>query len=120
MDWEEKQIWDETAEFLKKRILPQLAPSYCPNIGAWRKAPDNWPHPTQTNADVLADWLKFEKQVRADKQFADAEPPVQKPPQELYPIQTLEEHFSTCRWRTYLPNSFYSHAEEDIPPWLQW
>ncbi len=121
LDWEEKQIWDQRADTLQKRVLPQLAPGYRPNIAAWRKAPDHWPHPGQTDADILVDWLKFKKQVRADEQFADETHPVPRATQELYPIQTLEECFSTCQWRIFLPNGFDGHAEEDIPPWLhQW
>ncbi len=69
--------------------------------------------------DTLTDWLKFEKQVRGDERFADAEPPTRK----LTPVQhytkTLEECFRTCRWRIFLPDGFYGHAEEDIPPWMQ-
>ena len=104
---------------MKKQILPQMATSFHPDIRAWWKAPENWPHAGQTDTDMLADWLRFEKQVRADEQFADAEPPSRKPAPVLYPIQTPEECFSTCRWRIYLPDGFYSRTEEDIPLWLQ-
>ncbi len=97
MEWEEKCIWDERVEVMKKQILPQMAPSFRPDIRAWRKAPENWPRAGQTDTDVLTDWLRFEKQVRADKQFADAEPPSRKLAPVLYPIQTLVECFSTCR-----------------------
>ncbi len=79
MDWEEKQIWEEQANILMKKVLPQLAPGFRPKLQAWRKAPEAWPHPGQTNEDVLHDWLKFEKQARADEKFADAEPPARKP-----------------------------------------
>ncbi len=119
MEWEEKQTWDEQVKIMKKQILPQMASSFRPDIRAWRKAPENWPRLGQTNADMLTDWLKFEKQVRADEQFADAEPSSRKSTPVLYPIQTLEERFSTCRWRIFLPDGFYGSAEEDIPPWLQ-
>ncbi len=91
MEWEEKRTWDKQVEIMKKQILPQMASSFRPNVRAWRKAPENWLCLGQTNADVLTDWLKFEKQVRADEQFADAEPPSRKPAPVLYPIQTLEE-----------------------------
>ncbi len=53
MAWEEKQIWDEQVDVLMKRVLPQLASGFCPNLRAWRKAPENWPRPGQTNEDTL-------------------------------------------------------------------
>ncbi len=96
-----------------------MAPSFCPDLRAWWKAPENWPCPGQTSVDTLTDWLKFEKQVRADEQFTDAEPPARKPAPMLHHTRTLEECFSTCRWRIFLPDGFYGRAEEDIPPWMQ-
>ena len=119
MEWEEKHVWDKRLEVLKKQVLPQLASSFRPDLRAWRKAPENWPRAGQADADILGDWLRFEKEVRLDEQFADVEPPVRKPAPVLYPIQTLGEHFSTCMWRIFLPDGFYGCAEEDIPPWLQ-
>ncbi len=53
MAWEEKQIWDERVDVLMKRVLPQLASGFRPNLRAWRKAPENWPCPGQTNEDTL-------------------------------------------------------------------
>ncbi len=119
MEWEEKKIWDERVKTLKQKVLPLMAPTFRPNLRAWKKALESWPHPGQTDVDTLTDWLKFEKQVRGDEQFTDAEPPTRK----LTPVQhytkTLEEHFRTCRWRIFLPDGFYGRAEEDIPPWMQ-
>ncbi len=119
MDWEEKQIWDERANILMKKVLPQLAPGFRPKLQAWRKAPETWPRPGQTNEDVLHDWLKFEKQARADEKFADAEPPARKPTVVQNYTQTLKECFRTCEWRIFLPDGFYGREEEDIPPWMQ-
>ena len=119
MAWEEKQIWDERANILMKKVLPQLAPGFRPNLRAWRKAPDNWPRPGQTNEDSLHNWLKFEKQARADEHFADVEPPVRKSTSVLNYTKTLEECFKTCKWRVFLPDGFYGREEEDIPPWMQ-
>ncbi len=96
-----------------------MAPSFRPDLRAWQKAPENWPRPGQTSVDMLMDWLKFEKQVRADEQFADAEPPSRKPALVLHYTRMLEECFSACRWRIFLPDGFYGCAEEDIPPWMQ-
>ena len=75
MEREEKKIWDERVKTLKQKVLPLMAPTFRPNLKAWRKAPENWPRPGQTDVDTLTDWLKFERQVRGDEQFADAEPP---------------------------------------------
>ncbi len=119
MEREEKKIWDERVKTLKQKVLPLMAPTFRPNLKAWRKAPENWPHPGQTDVDTLTDWLKFERQVRGDEQFADAEPPTRKPTPVLQYTKTLEEHFRTCKWRIFLPDGFYSRAEEDIPPWMQ-
>ncbi len=119
MAWEEKQIWDERVNVLMKKVLPQLASGFRPNLRAWRKAPENWPCPGQTNEDTLHDWLKFEKQARADEQFADVEPPARKPTSVLNYTKTLEECFKTCKWRVFLPDGFYGCEEEDIPPWMQ-
>ncbi len=119
MAWEEKQIWDERANILMKKVLPQLAPGFRPNLRAWRKAPDNWPCPGQTNEDSLHDWLKFEKQAWADENFADVEPPVRKSTSVLNYTKTLEECFKACKWRIFLPDGFYGCEEEDIPPWMQ-
>ncbi len=119
MAWEEKQIWDERANILMKKVLPQLAPGFRPNLRAWRKAPDNGPRPGQTNEDSLHDWLKFEKQAWADENFADVEPSARKSTSVLNYAKMLEERFKTCKWRIFLPDSFYGHDEEDIPPWMQ-
>ncbi len=119
MAWEEKQIWDEWVNVLMEKVLPQLAPGFRPNLKAWRKAPENWPHPGQTNEDTLHDWLKFEKQARADEQFADVEPPARKPTSVQNYTKMLEERFKTCKWRVFLPDGFYGCEEEDIPPWMQ-
>ena len=119
MEREEKKIWDERVKTLKQKVLPLMAPTFCPNLRAWRKAPENWPRPGQTDVDTLMDWLKFERQVRGDEQFADAEPPTRKPTPVLHYTKTLEERFRTCRWRIFLPDGFYGRAEEDIPPWMQ-
>ena len=119
MAWEEKQIWDKRVNVLMKRVLPQLASGFHPNLKAWRKAPENWPHPGQTNEDTLHDWLKFEKQARADEQFADVEPPVRRSTSVLNYTRMLEECFKTCKWRVFLPDGFYGREEEDIPPWMQ-
>ena len=117
--WEEKQIWDERAKVLLKRVLPQLAPGFRPNLQAWRKAPDNWPRAGQTNEDALHDWLKFEKQARADEQFADTKPPARRSTVVQDYTRKLEERFANCRWRVFLPDGFYGRDEEDIPPWMQ-
>ena len=119
MEQEEKKIWDERVRTLKQKVLPLMAPTFRPNLRAWKKAPENWPHPGQTDVDTLTDWLKFEKQVRGDEWFADAEPPTRKPTPVQHYTKTLEEHFRTCRWRIFLPDGFYGRAEEDIPPWMQ-
>ncbi len=119
MDWEEKQIWDERANTLMKKVLPQLAPGFRPKLQAWQKAPETWPHPGQTDEDILHDWLKFEKQARADEKFADAEPPARRPTIVQNYTQTLKERFRTCEWRIFLPDGFYGREEEDIPPWMQ-
>ncbi len=50
-----------------------MAPTFRPDLRAWRKALENWPRPGQADVDTLTDWLKFERQVRGDEQFADAE-----------------------------------------------
>ena len=119
MAWEEKQIWDERANILMKRVLPQLAPGFCPNLKAWRKAPDNWPRPGTADEDSLHEWLKFEKQARVDKNFADVEPPARKSTAVQSYSKTLKECFRTCEWRIFLPDGFYGREEEDIPPWMQ-
>ncbi len=119
MAWEEKQIWDERVNILKQKVLFQMAPTFRLDLRAWWKAPENWPRPGQTNVDMLTDWLKFERQVRGDEQFADVEPPARKSAPALHHAWTLEERFSTCRWRIFLPDGFYGRAEEDIPPWMQ-
>ncbi len=119
MAWEEKQIWDKWVNVLMKRVLPQLASRFRPNLKAWRKAPENWPCPGQTNEDTLHDWLKFEKQAWADEQFADVEPPARRSTSVLNYTRTLEERFKTCKWRVFLPDGFYGHEEENIPPWMQ-
>ncbi len=119
MAWEEKQIWDERANILMRRVLPQLAPGFRPNLRAWRKAPDNWPRPGTTDEDSLHEWLKFEKQARADENFADAEPPARKSTVVQNYTRTLKERFRTCEWRIFLPDGFYGREEEDIPPWMQ-
>ena len=69
--------------------------------------------------DTLTDWLKFERQVRGDEQFTDAEPPTRKLKPVLHYTKMLEERFRTCKWRIFLPDGFYGCAEEDIPPWMQ-
>ncbi len=119
MEREEKKIWDERVKTLKQKVLPLMAPTFCPNLRAWRKAPENWPRPGQTDVDTLTDWLKFERQVRGDEQFADAEPPMRKPTPVQHYTKMLEECFRTCRWRIFLPDRFYGCTEEDIPPWMQ-
>ena len=43
MAWEEKQIWDERVNILKKKVLPQMAPSFHLDLRAWWKALENWP-----------------------------------------------------------------------------
>ncbi len=58
---------------LKQKVLPLMAPTFRPDLRAWRKALENWPRPGQADVDTLTDWLKFERQVRGDEQFADAE-----------------------------------------------
>ncbi len=119
MEREEKKIWDKRVRTLKQKVLPLMAPTFHPKLKAWKKAPENWPRPGQTDVDTLTDWLKFEKQVRGDERFADAEPPTRKPTPVQHYTKTLEERFRTCRWRIFLPDGFYGHAEEDIPPWMQ-
>ncbi len=119
MAWEEKQIWDERANILMKRVLPQLAPGFCPNLKAWRKAPDNWPRPGTTDEDSLHEWLKFEKQARADENFTDIKPPARKSTAVQNYNKMLKERFRTCEWRIFLPDGFYGCEEEDIPPWMQ-
>ena len=112
MAWEEKQIWDEWVNILMKRVLPQLASGFHPNLKAWLKAPENWPCPGQTNEDTLHDWLKFEKQAWVDEQFADVEPPARR-------STSVLNYTRTCKWRVFLPDGFYGCEEEDIPPWMQ-
>ena len=119
MEREEKKIWDERVKTLKQKVLPLMAPTFRLNLRAWRKAPENWPCPGQTDVDTLTDWLKFERQVRGDEQFADAEPPTRKLTHVLHYTKTLEECFRTCRWRIFLPDGFYGRTKEDIPPWMQ-